>query len=301
MTTLETALAMLRAQSRAELAERGLAEAAADGDSRLAAVPRTRDFVPGGRRLEVDFKALRQQGYLVGYADQRRLDEEYRVIKRPLLKNASTSAPRMERGNLVLLTSAVPGEGKTFTCINLCMSIARNKDWSVLLVDGDCKRPRLSKVFGAERERGLMDLLKDPDLSLSQVVMPTSVERIQFLPAGQWREDVSELLASSRMDSLCTQLAAGDPMRIVLFDSSPLLATTDALFLAAHVGQIAVVVRADHTPQQAVLASVAMLDQSKAIGLILNQVSKQLQTIGYDDYYGSYGPSQSPTTLSGMT
>jgi exopolysaccharide/PEP-CTERM locus tyrosine autokinase len=240
-----------------------------------------------GRRIILDPWQLRLNGLLALDDEERRLAEQYRTIKRPLLRNADPSVETMKRGNLVMVASALPGEGKTFTCVNLCLSIARERDWSVVLVDGDCAKPHLTRLFAAESEPGLIDLLRDPALNFDSFVMPTDVPGLSLLPAGSRDPRASELLASRRMDELCTALSAADRTRIVVIDSSPLLLTTEAAALAAHVGQIAVVVRANSTPREAVLAALEKLDRTKAIACILNRNADGADSEGYG-YYG-YG------------
>jgi receptor protein-tyrosine kinase len=145
-------------------------------------------------------------------------------------------------------------------------------------------------MFNAERESGLLDLLRDPAMSLEAAVMPTNVPGLSVLPAGARDPQSAELLASSRMQSLCRSLSESDPQRIFIFDSSPLLATTESGVLASHVGQILVVVRANDTPQKAVTSALEKLDQSKAICLVLNRLYGKDGDGGHSDYgYGTYG------------
>jgi exopolysaccharide/PEP-CTERM locus tyrosine autokinase len=240
----------------------------------------------GGKFVEVDFRALRTQGLLAPDAQERKLEDEYRVIKRPLIKNAS-STEALERGNLLMVASANSGEGKTFTCVNLCLSIAREKDWTVVLVDGDGSKPHLTRLFGAEKQPGFSDLLRDPNLSVEELVMPTNVPCFSLLPAGSHDPNMAEFLASARMEAVCEALARSDPRRMIVFDSSPLLMTTEAAVLASQVGQIVMIVQADKTPHQAVLGALSKLDPSKAVNLVLNQ-STQESMPAYGDYYG-YG------------
>jgi Mrp family chromosome partitioning ATPase len=143
-------------------------------------------------------------------------------------------------------------------------------------------------LFSAETEPGLLDLLKDPGRTFESVVMPTDVPGVSLLPLGAQDRQASELLASRRMRDLCLEVSARDRQRILIFDSSPLLLTTEAPVLASQVGQVVVVVRANHTQQQAVLAALDMLDPSKAIGCVLNQQASSSLLDGYG-YYGSYG------------
>jgi protein-tyrosine kinase len=241
-----------------------------------------------GKLVAVDVAELAKQGLLAPGPDERLLAEQYRVIKRPLLNNARGDRdPLLPRGNLIMVASALSGEGKTFTCVNLCLSIARERDWEVVLVDGDCSKPHVTRLFAAERELGLIDVLRDPALSFDSVVMPTDVAGLSVVPAGSRDEHVSELLASQRMSDLCASLAESRG-RVIVFDSSPLLLTSEAAALAQHVGQIAVVVRANETPRQAVIAALEKLSEDQAISCILNQSYGSAAGLGYGDY-GDYG------------
>jgi exopolysaccharide/PEP-CTERM locus tyrosine autokinase len=239
-----------------------------------------------GRHIEIDFNELRVQGFLAPDAAARKLADEYRAIKWPLLKNASAGRdPLLSRANLLMIASALSSEGKTFTCINLCLSIARERDWSVVLVDGDCSKADLTRLFGAQGEPGLLDILRDPTIHFEAHVMPTNIAGLSLLPAGTRKDDATELLSSARMDALCAELAASDPKRMIIFDSSPLLLTPEATVLAACMGQIVLVVLADKTPQRAVLSARDRLDSTKAINLLLNQVSSSDGAVTYG-YYG---------------
>jgi len=276
MSRIEEALQKLQARSKGPTAP---------STTRLAAVV-PRDHTYAGHRIVVDAARLRANGLLAFDSEERQLAEQYRTIKRPLLRNADPSLdPPLRRSNLVMVASALSGEGKTFTCINLCLSIARERDWSVVLVDGDCTKPHLTRLFGAEKEPGLIDLLRDPTLTFESLVMPTDVSGLSLLPVGGSDPHASELLASKRMDELCESLSmyAG---RIVVFDSSPLLLTTESPVLATKVGQVVVVVRANETPRHAVLAAIEKLDPEKAIACVLNRSAGREDSEEYGSYYG---------------
>jgi len=267
---------------------------------RLATVA-PRDHAYGGNRIVVDPVQLRANGLLAPDAEERRLAEQYRTIKRPLLRNAAPNVePPVANGNLVAVVSALPGEGKTFTCLNLCLSVARERDWSVVLVDGDCSKPHLTRMFSAENQPGLIDLLRDPARSFDSLVMPTDVPGLSLLPAGAHDQQASELLASKRMDEVCAELSS-DSGRIVVFDSSPLLLTTEAAVLASKVGQVVVVVKANQTPQDAVMTALEKLDPDKAVGCVLNQswASEDAEGYGYYGYGASSAGGTSRDSLSG--
>lgn len=234
------------------------------------------------RVVEFDLARLRDAGlYPMG---NRRLADEYRIIKRPVLKTISKPPEEgSRRANLVMIASALPGEGKTFTSVNLSMSLANEKDWNVLLVDADCRRPELSRLLGVADQPGLLDLLRDPKLSLQSMVLPTNIERLHILPLGTPADDASELLASARMSEICDSLAQGEN-QIVIWDSSPLLVTTEPVVLSGQCGQVLVVVNAHRTPQQAVIEAVEKIDATAAVGLIMNRAAKGTDGLRYGGY-----------------
>jgi protein-tyrosine kinase len=286
MSRIEDALQKLQARS---------SRPTAPPTTRLATLE-PRQHAYAGRRIIVDPAQLRANGLLALDSEERRLAEQYRTIKRPLLRNADPNIdPPLARGNLVMVASALSGEGKTFTCVNLCLSIARERDWTVVLVDGDCSKPHLTRLFAAESEPGLIDLLRDPALSFDSLVMPTDIPGLSLLPAGSRDLRASELLASKRMDEFCAALSSGDAARMVVFDSSPLLLTTEAPALAANVGQIAVVVSANETPRESVMAALEKLDPAKAIACILN---RHAEAGAHSQSYGYYTYDEPPTAES---
>ena len=285
MSKIQDALQQMQAQSKRQAETKQ--QAAAPAKRLATVVPHEHGY--GGHRIVVDHSQLRANGLLAPGADERRLAEQYRAIKRPLLGNANPSLHSvLPLGNLVMVASALSGEGKSFTCINLCLSIAREIDWSVVLVDADSSKPHLTRLFSAEREPGFIDLLRDPTLSFEDIVMPTDIPGLSLLPAGAQDVDASELLASRRMIQLCAELSSADAGRIIIFDSSPLLLTTEAVALASQVGQVLMVVRADSTEQRSVLAALEKLDPEKAVNCVLNQTSGVDHSESYG-YYGNYG------------
>lgn len=234
------------------------------------------------RVVEFDLAALRDAGLFP--MGNRRLADEYRIIKRPILKAIGRSREEgSRRPNLVMISSALPGEGKTFTSVNLSMSLANEKDWNVLLVDADCRRPELSRLLGVADQQGLLDLLRDPGLSLESLVLATNIERLYVLPLGTPADDASELIASARMSEICDLLAHGDN-QIAIWDSSPLLLTTEPVVLSGQCGQVLVVVYADKTPQQAVIEAVEKLDPAAAVGLIMNRAARGMDALRYGGY-----------------
>ena len=261
--------------------------AAVSRRERWAEPPLTVDIGrPSQTRVEIDLARLSANGYITPNAPRSRLAEEFRVIKRPLLMNArGKSAAPVVNATRIMVTSAFAGEGKTFVSLNLAMSMAMELDTNVLLVDADSSRPAIFDRLGLPPSKGLLDLLAEPGLSIDSVLMRTNVERLSVLPAGTQRSHATELLASESMTRLVEQLASDDPARILLFDTPPLLAASEARVLAAHMGQVVLVVQADNTPQGAVSEALATVENCPVVLTLLNKASAG----DSGNYYGSYG------------
>jgi protein-tyrosine kinase len=242
----------------------------------------------GSRKLVVvDRSRLREEGLLAPMAYERQLADEYRRIKRPLIANAfGIGVPQVEGGNLILVTSAIAGEGKTHTCINLALSLATERDQTVLLVDGDVPKPHISRLFGVHDQPGLLDALGDKHLRLDHLLIRTDIPRLSILPAGKWSDHATEMLASGRMRELAEELATRYPDRIILIDSPPLLAATEAQAIGAVAGQVVLVIAEGITPRESVRSALSLLDERKPVNAILNK-SRRSSAGGY--YYGGYG------------
>lgn len=241
----------------------------------------------GKHMAKIDVGRMRVLGMLTPDASESALAEEFRRIKRPLLNNAfGASASLVENGNLIMVTSAIPNEGKTFVAMSLAVSIAMELDKTVLLVDTDAMKESATKLFHTEAEAGLIDAILDANVSLGDVILPTDVPKLGLLPAGRLRGKATELLASDKMQHIVQELATRYDDRVIVFDSPPLLATTEAGVLASLVGQIVMVVEAEKTTQRQMTDALAILDEGKPIGLLLNK-SKTAGGSGY--YYGYYG------------
>lgn len=240
------------------------------------------------REVVLDENKLTTLGAIIPDAKRSRIKEEYRHIKRPLLMNAAGKGAHVaDHPNLIMVTSSKPGEGKTFTAINLALSIASERDRTVLLVDADVVKPSLSRQFDLNNGLGLVDFLVSEEMTLSEVVVKTSLPSLSILPTGKNTHPYStELLASNNMRELAHELSVCYPEMIVVFDSPPLLVTSEASVLAQVAGQIVMVVEAEETRQHQVNEAIALLDQNRVTGFVLNKSRRLLNT---DYYYGYYG------------
>jgi len=245
-----------------------------------------------GRVVPFDLDSLRAASLLPPLRQEHELTEQFRQIKRPLIASATgRNGTRIANGNLIMLASAEPGEGKTFASINLAVSMAFERDVRVLLVDADVGKPQITRLLGLESVPGLLDALQHPNLDIESLISDTDFAGLSVLPAGKALEHTTELFASERMREIVRTLGERDPNRIVLFDSPPLLHTTQSQALAQALGQIVLIVRSGVTLQQAVLDAIERLGQGKHISVVLNQ-SRLSSREGYQ-YYGQVPARQS--------
>jgi receptor protein-tyrosine kinase len=251
------------------------------------ATPRKVAPKPGVRKVDLDLARMREAGMVTAASGRTSLLEDFRVIKRPLLKQAFSEGTKGRPNNLIMITSSLPGEGKTYCAINLAMSIAMELDHTVLLVDADVARPSVLRTLGLPAQRGLMDILVDDKLDLSEVMLRTNVDTLSILPAGTSTPRATELLASSTMSNLVNEIANRYPDRIVIFDSPPLLLTSESRVLASHMGQIVMIVEAQTTTQHAVQEALRQLEGCSNVNLIYNK-ARDIPGIEetYDYHYG---------------
>ena len=238
----------------------------------------------------INIDQLRLEGRLPADQMARQVDEEMRRIKWPLLAAvAGRGGANPARNNIVQVTSALPAEGKTFTSLNLALSIARDRDMRVILVDGDVARPGLTPTLGLTDYRGLNDVLDDQEMDVSDVTYQTSVPGLFFVPAGKWHDQSPEFFAGARMQQVLEALSRRAGQGIVIFDSPPLLATNEAQVASRYAGQVLLVVRADHTEQRAVLDAISLIDKPTPVCAVLNRVEASALSKYYGQYYYGYG------------
>ena len=242
------------------------------------------------QRVEINLDALAAAGIVSPNAPRSQIADQYRVIKRPLISNAmGKGATVIENGNLIMVTSSLPGEGKSFTAINLAISIAAELDNTVMLVDADVARPSILRVLGLQPGPGLLDLLLNDSADLSSMLLKTNIDKLTILPSGTPHERATEMLASDAMTRLLTDMGKRYADRIIVFDSPPLLLTTESRVLATHMGQIVMVIQAEKTLRSDVQDALATIEACPVKMVVLNQARSSL-TGGYGYGYGQrYG------------
>jgi len=263
---------------------------AAAGDARAAMRPRSKPTVA------FDQDALTRAGIVGSSAMRSRVTEELRIIKRQLLSPALSEGRDGEaRADVIMVTSALPAEGKTFTALNLALSIAHEEDHHVLLVDADGARQGLRRFLVAGDLPGLLDLAADPTVDVADVILGTEIPRLSVVLAGTHREHGAELLASQRMRSLIGEMAARYDDRVIVLDAPPCLVSSDPAALAAIVGQVVLVIEADRTQRGEVEGSLELLRACPRISLILNK--RKAVT---SDSFGSYPYNYQPIGATGQ-
>jgi exopolysaccharide/PEP-CTERM locus tyrosine autokinase len=243
--------------------------------------------VPGAVDVILNHEKLSKEG-VTPFGDMAdKIVDEFRRLKRPLLRAAfDEHEESAQRKNLILICSALSGEGKTFTAMNLAMCIALERDRTVVLVDGDISKPHISRMLEVQDKPGLMDLLQDHSLDIGEVLLQTDMPSLKIIPAGQRHRQASELLSSHRMAAITEELATRYSDRIVLFDSSPTLQTSEAPALAALMGQIIMVVHTGQTPQRAVTTALGMY-AGRDVQVVLNKCRAMTSSPYYGNYYAA--------------
>lgn len=238
------------------------------------------------RQVDLDFLSMQRAGLLVPGQPRSQLEEEIRIIKRPLLDNVKGQASiRPDRANLIMVTSSTAGEGKTQIALNLAVSIAMELDHTVLLVEADVIRPTTLNRVGVQANKGLLDLLQNPSMDLSEVLLRTNIPKLTLLPTGAGNARSTELLASGAMSHLLNELTSKYSDRVIVFDTPPLLSTTESRVLAAQMGQVVMVVEAVKTPLSMIKQAFATLEDHPVVMTVLN---KYRGPKGHN--YGYYAP-----------
>jgi protein-tyrosine kinase len=238
------------------------------------------------RVITLDRPRLHEAGYLPEPGQETLFADYYQQVKRPVIRRALAADAAPER-RLIMITSALPGEGKTFTSLNLALSMARERDMSVLLVDADFPKAHIGRALDVSEEPGLLDAVTDAAQDVESFVMRTNVQGLEILPGGRSHGGASELVASARMTDVVARLTARNPRRLVVFDAAPLLVAGDARALSHIVGDILMVVRAGYTPRHALVEAVAQIDKKKLQGLVLNDAYTTIREAYYG--YPTYG------------
>ncbi|WP_031565289.1 XrtA-associated tyrosine autokinase [Rheinheimera texasensis] len=238
--------------------------------------------------IDIDLDSLSKRNFVAKATERKLIYEEYRVIKRKLINNAfGPLSSSLKNPNLILVSSSRPGEGKTFTSVNLALSIALEQDKTVLLVDADVLRPNVSRTLEISVPRGLTDYLSSDSVDVTDIMYSTNVERLKLIAAGKPHHLSTELLASDKMAALVNEFASRYPDRIVIFDAPPLLGVNETSVLAAMCGQAVIVLEENKTKLNELEKAISLLPPDLATGFVINKAHYSRDK-GYGYGYGYY-------------
>jgi protein-tyrosine kinase len=235
------------------------------------------------REVKIDRQRLAKSGITFTVTERSRIAEEFRIVTRQILAKAEAAEKTSGSSRLIMVTSARPREGKTFTAINLALAISSQPDFRVLAVDCDVDRQSMTSLLGIDSEKGFVDLLA-AESDMRDVLLRTDIPNLSVLPAGHKRPGVPELLSSRRMREILTEMAQRYADRYIVIDAPPCLATSDPSILATLVSQIVFVVEANRTQESEIEESIRLISTCPNISLILNKVEGTAS-----DHFGSYG------------
>jgi protein-tyrosine kinase len=221
--------------------------------------------------------------------DESRTREEFRAIKRHIMARMQLNAGRTSSDDLrtLLITSASPKEGKTTVTLGLAMSFMFERDCSVVLIDADMRSPELSRRMKLSDELGLLDYLEDDNLTVADIVYPTSIDGVFAVPAGRPRVDAPELISSARMRAFLDRLHEGHDKRIVIMDSGSILSCSETISLACYAGQILFVAAKGQTKRVDLDEGLGILhrqagpiDESR-VALVFNKTDQSQSPVRY--------------------
>ncbi|MFC3204438.1 XrtA-associated tyrosine autokinase [Alteromonas oceani] len=241
-------------------------------------------------RLTINLEELDERGFVSVSNARKLINEEYREIKRKLLRNAFGALSKtLKNSNIIMVSSARPSEGKTFTAINLALSFAAEQDKTVLLVDADVLKPNVTRTLRVNPGEGLMEYLLDENKDISDVLYRTNVDKLRIIPAGQTHHLSTELLASERMNYTIDEFSNRYPDRIVIIDTPPLIGINESAVLASFAGQAVIVTEEGRTKLNDINNIVDRLNPDMAVGFVVNKAVNESADNGnyYGYYYGS--------------
>ncbi|MCS6778199.1 MAG: TIGR03016 family PEP-CTERM system-associated outer membrane protein [Geminicoccaceae bacterium] len=225
---------------------------------------------PRVRRHRIDRDRLVARGFLDPSGGRTALGEELRLVKRLLVERALEPSAR-PRERVIAVTSALAGEGKTFIAVNLALSLSLEREARVVLIDADPIKAAAVETLGVPRAPGLAELLGPQPADPAELFVRTDLERLTVLAPGAPDPRFTELLSSRGMRAVLEAMLSADPSLVVVIDSPPLLASSEAQAVAHLAGQTVLVVAAETTPRQAVDRAIALIAEHTEVELLLNR------------------------------
>jgi protein-tyrosine kinase len=218
------------------------------------------------------------------------ISNEFRGIKRKLLQKVRDPHTRAAVSNLIMVTSSLPGEGKTFSSVNLSLSLAAERGLQVLLIDADVIRPSVGNMFVNPPTEGLTDLLSGKVGHVSDVLHRCAdIPNLAVIFAGNPSANTPELISSGRMANLCRELSARYPDRVIVLDTPPVLASSEPAILASYVHHLIMVVAADQTDRHQLRKALESVASCQSVSMLFNKAPSWNEP-EYVAYYGYANP-----------
>lgn len=209
--------------------------------------------------------------------------EEYQKLKGVII----SLSRKDELSNVLMITSALPGEGKSITSINLALCLAKEIDSTVLLIDADLRKPSITDYLGISAKLGLTDILEGR-AEIEDTLLHTGVGRLVVLPAGRVASNPVELFSSNRMVQFIQEIKHRYPDRFIIFDSPPILPFAETRTLAHLVDGVILVVKERLASAPIVAEAISSLEDTRILGAVYNQVEVSIVDERYGHYYGGY-------------
>jgi protein-tyrosine kinase len=243
-------------------------------------------IAPSG--TEMKDKVLADSPLLVTLNDPNSpIAEEYRKMKSILVKMTSGE----DFKNTLMVTSSIPGEGKSLTALNFAISLAQEFDHTVLLIDADLRRPTIHTYLNIKKQKGLADCLMG-EADLSEAIIATGIGKLSIVTAGRIVSNPAELFSSNRMKDLLKEIKSRYHDRYIIFDTPPLLPFAETLSLAHLVDGVVFVVKEQSASQANVIDALDALKGCEVMGIVYNDTS----TVHKLERYYSYRSYAAQTT-----
>jgi capsular exopolysaccharide synthesis family protein len=240
------------------------------------------------QKITIDFDRLQSVGLYSDEHSAKKFSDDVRRLKLFVLKKATDVTSEDQSNRYVLVTSSIPGEGKTHISLNLALSLAHEKNLKVVLIDTDVLKHDLTDALNLANKPGFVDILKSSEGvrdTLLSTIYATNFENLFIVPAGVYTENDENLVSSQFVKHVLDEIGLIGEDVLILMDSAPLLVSVQSQAVTSVAGQVLYVVEAGSTPQNDFKQALGLVDQeNKAVGLVVNKLHKN----NLQSYYGHY-------------
>ena len=265
-------------------------------------IRRVIERIRADNELILDWQRLRERGFVAEESASAEISQQFRRIKRPLLRQIFEAYPvgPTSMGRVILVASALGGDGKSFTSLNLALAMAIEPELQVVLVDGDAPKQGLTDAFELSDAPGLLDAAADRSIDPASVLYQTDQDGLFFLPAGNRRSNSPEVLGSSRCETFLKKMVSDSGPCVVVIDTPPVLLANEARALSSAADHSLFVVRAGETNTKALESALESFGVKENLFMLLNQsTSMHTEDRRYEYGYGYSAASEDSATRGG--